>query len=86
MQCNGPQNKSLSIPALTVDALLSPNDKQDDVLMIKLLHSVSQLKSAITASPLTHSTYEMLCLLGCVYGNLLHAYLDVTLSLRDQLA
>lgn len=78
--------KSLGLAELTADALLSPNDKQDVVLMIKLLFSISQLSSAVlTASPLTRATREMLRLLGCVYENLLHAYLDVTLSLHAQL-
>ncbi|KAF9473610.1 hypothetical protein BDN70DRAFT_937308 [Pholiota conissans] len=78
--------KSLPMTDLTIDALLSPNDKQDVVLMIKLLYSISQLSSAPpTASPLTRSTREMLRLLGHLYGNLLSAYMDVSLSLHEQL-
>lgn len=78
--------KSLDMSDLTIDALLSPNDKQDVVLMIKLLHAISELSSApATASLLTHSMREMLQLLGRVYGNLLSAYLDVSLSLHEQL-
>lgn len=78
--------KSLKVSDLTLDALLSPNDKQDVVLMIKLLFAISQLSSAALAtSPLTRATREMLRLLGSVYDNLLQAYLDVTLSLHEQL-
>jgi hypothetical protein len=78
--------KSLDMTDLTIDALLSPNDKQDVILMIKLLYSISQLSSAApTASPLTRSMRDMLRLLGCLYGNLLSAYMDVSLSLDAQL-
>jgi hypothetical protein len=78
--------KSLDMSDLTIETLLSPNDKQDVVLMIKLLYAISQLSSApATASPLTRSMRDMLRLLGRVYGNLLSAYLDVSLSLHEQL-
>lgn len=78
--------KSLDMADLTSDALLLPNNKQDVVLMIKLLFAISQLGSvALTSSPLMHSTHEMLRLLGCLYGNLLYAYLNITLSLHAQL-
>ncbi|KAF9473694.1 hypothetical protein BDN70DRAFT_816863 [Pholiota conissans] len=78
--------KSLEMTDLTIDALLSPNDKQDVVLMLKLLRAISQLSEApATASPLARSTRNMLRLLGQLYGHLLNAYLDISLSLHQQL-
>jgi hypothetical protein len=71
---------------LTINSLLSPNDKQDVTLMMKFLHSISQLASAPdTADPLSRSTRESLRLLGCLYGHLLNSYLDTSLSLHQQL-
>lgn len=71
---------------ITIDTLLAPNDKQDVVLMIKLLYSISQLMSSpITTDPLARSTREILRLLGALYGHLLNAYLDTSLSLHNQL-
>ncbi|KAF8874313.1 hypothetical protein CPB84DRAFT_1853644 [Gymnopilus junonius] len=70
----------------TADALLVPNDKQDVVLMIKLLHSISLLPPASsTDSPMIQATRRVLRLLGRIYHHLLSAYLDVELSLHDQL-
>ncbi len=66
--------------------LLAPNDKQDVVLMIKLLHALASLEApTVDDSPLVHATCRSLVLLGQVYWNLLWAYLNVTLSLNDQL-
>lgn len=70
----------------TADVLLAPNDKQDVVLMIKLLHALASLKPATSNdSPLVHATRRSLILLGRVYWNLLRAYLDTGISLNDQL-
>jgi hypothetical protein len=78
--------KSLGLSDTTIESLLSPNDKQDVTLMIKLLSSISQLSSAPdTADPLSHSTRESLRLLGKLYGHLLNAYFDTSLSLHQQL-
>ena len=68
------------------DTLLAPNDKQDVVLMIKLLNSILRLPAAsATDPPLTKSTCRVLILLGRVYHHLLIAYMDIQLSLHDQL-
>ena len=70
----------------TADTLLAPNDKQDVVLMIKLLNSISRLPAASsTDPPMVKSTRQVLVLLGRVYHHLLSAYMDVQLSLHDQL-
>ncbi|KJA13707.1 hypothetical protein HYPSUDRAFT_209314 [Hypholoma sublateritium FD-334 SS-4] len=76
-----------SMTNLTIDSLLSPNDKQDVVLMIKLLYTISQLGSAVasTSNPLQRSAWEILQLLGQLYEHLLSTYLDVSLSLNQQL-
>ena len=72
--------------ASTADTLLSPNDKQDVVLMIKLLNTISKLAPALdTDTPSTKSTRRALILLGRVYHHLLNAYMDVQLSLHEQL-
>ena len=69
-----------------MDTLLAPNDKQDVVLMIKLLNSISRLPAAsATDPPLTKATRRVLILLGRVYHHLLIAYMDIQLSLHDQL-
>jgi hypothetical protein len=69
------------------DVLLDPNDKQDVVLMVKLLHAIAVLLPPNPdAQPLTKATRCILRLLGHIYANLLKAYLDVNLSLNDQLA
>ncbi|KAG6884618.1 hypothetical protein C0992_005991 [Termitomyces sp. T32_za158] len=71
---------------ITADVLLAPNDKQDVVLMIKLLYAISCLpKYREGDSPSTQSTRRVLCLLGRIYFNLLQPYLNTTLSLNDQL-
>ena len=70
----------------SADILLAPNDRQDVILMIKLLHALSALQAPTADdSPLVHATCNSLVLLGRVYWNLLRAYLDTSLSLNDQL-
>ncbi|KAF8913254.1 hypothetical protein CPB84DRAFT_1742606 [Gymnopilus junonius] len=70
----------------TADALLQPNDKQDVVLMIRLLNVIVMLPAASSMnSPMIQATRRALRLLGHIYHHLLSAYLDVELSLHDQL-
>jgi hypothetical protein len=72
--------------AAAADVLLAPNDRQDVVLMIKLLHAIALLPPSESSNrPLHHSARRILWLVGRIYFNLLTAYLDVTLSLNDQL-
>jgi hypothetical protein len=53
------------MPGSTADTLLSPNDKQDVVLMIKLLNAISKLMPASEMdTPSTKSTRRALILLG----------------------
>ncbi|KAF8874718.1 hypothetical protein CPB84DRAFT_1829332 [Gymnopilus junonius] len=86
MTLNGIPIIACGMPESTADALLAPNDKQDVVLMIKLLHSISLLPPASsTDSPMIQATRRVLRLLGRIYHHLLSAYLDVELSLHDQL-
>ncbi|KAF8875597.1 hypothetical protein CPB84DRAFT_1752637 [Gymnopilus junonius] len=86
MTLNGIPIIACGMPESTADALLAPNDKQDVVLMIKLLHSISLLPPASsTDSPMIQATRRVLHLLGRIYHHLLSAYLDVELSLHDQL-
>jgi len=78
---------SNGISSLMADVLLDPNDKQDVVLMVKLLHAIAVLPPPNPdVQPLTKATRRILRLLGHIYANLLKAYLDVNLSLNDQLA
>ncbi|KAG6905050.1 hypothetical protein DXG01_005403, partial [Tephrocybe rancida] len=73
--------------SITADALLAPNDKQDVVLMIKLLYAVVCLPPCGEGeSPTTRSTRRVLRLLGRVYFNLLQPYLNTTQSLDEQLS
>ena len=52
----------------TADTLLAPNDKQDVVLMIKLLYGISLLPPPNQDdSPLVNGMHCILRLLGCVY-------------------
>ncbi|KDR81053.1 hypothetical protein GALMADRAFT_91766 [Galerina marginata CBS 339.88] len=68
------------------DVLLAPNDRQDVILMIKLLHAIALLSPLESSSrPLHQSSRRVLCLVGRIYFNLLTAYLDVNLSLNEQL-
>ena len=77
---------SNGMSSLMADVLLAPNDKQDVVLMVKLLHAIALLPPPPPdAQPLTKAARRILRLLGHVYANLLKAYLDVNLSLNDQL-
>ena len=73
--------------AAAADVLLAPNDRQDVVLMIKLLHAIALLPPLEYSSrPSLHqSARRILWLVGRIYSNLLTAYLDITLSLNDQL-
>lgn len=70
---------------LAADILLAPNDRQDVVLMIKLLHAIALLPPSESPSPLHQSARRILRLLGRIYFNLLTAYMDVKLSLNEQL-
>ncbi|KAG6819936.1 hypothetical protein H0H93_007260 [Arthromyces matolae] len=73
--------------SVAIDALLKPNDKQDVVLMIKLLYAISRLPEChADDSPATHSTRRVLRLLGRLYFQLLQPYLNTTLSLNEQLS
>ena len=67
----------------TANVLLAPNDKQDVVLMIKLLNAISKLTPASDMdTPLIKSTRRALILLGRVYNHLLNAYMNIQLSLH----
>ena len=68
------------------DELLGPDDKQDVVLMTKLLLAISLLPDATDEDRLlSKSTRRVLRLLGRIYDCLLSAYMDVQLSLNQQL-
>ena len=70
----------------TANVLLTPNDKQDVVLMIKLLNAISNLTPASdTDTPLIKSTHQALILLSQVYNHLLNVYMNIQLSLHEQL-
>ncbi|KAG6818758.1 hypothetical protein H0H93_002077, partial [Arthromyces matolae] len=70
----------------TIDALLCPNDKQDVVLMLKLLRCISLISSHESDErPTEQSSRRVLSLLGRLYDHLLQAYLNTDLSLNDQL-
>jgi hypothetical protein len=69
-----------------IDAIVSPNDKQDVKLMYDLLSSIAVLQPAKEdESPPVHNTRNALRLLGKLYTHILEAYTNVTLSLHDQL-
>lgn len=74
---------------MTADAaqrLLAPNDRQDVTLMIQLLNSISHLPPpSDQLSPPSQASRRILNLLGSLYRYLLESYLDVTLSLDEQL-
>ncbi|KIM34748.1 hypothetical protein M413DRAFT_33053 [Hebeloma cylindrosporum] len=77
---------STGMSSLTVDTLLAPNDKQDVVLMLRLLYAIASLTPAAPSDPpLVQSSRHSLCLLGQFYWHLLNAYLDISLSLHQQL-
>ncbi|KAF7970371.1 hypothetical protein HWV62_24292 [Athelia sp. TMB] len=72
-------------------AVLSPNDKQDVVLMIQLLDTIAQLPEEPTtpANAPNFATMQesrrILRLLGAIYRNLLEAYMHPSLTLHEQL-
>ncbi|KAF7969797.1 hypothetical protein HWV62_25975 [Athelia sp. TMB] len=72
-------------------AVLSPNDKQDVVLMIQLLNTIAQLPEEPTtpADAPNFATMQesrrILRLLGAIYQNLLEAYMHPSLTLHEQL-
>ncbi|KAF8150990.1 hypothetical protein B0H34DRAFT_825169 [Crassisporium funariophilum] len=69
-----------------VDALLSPNDKQDVTLMLRLLVAMSNIPPPKPSDqPTIQATCRVLRLLGRLYFYLLNAYLDINLSLHTQL-
>lgn len=69
------------------DSLLAPNDKQDVVLMLQLLNAISELPDApVDSSPLFCGTRQVLQLLGILWHSFLSAYLNIELSLHEQLA
>ncbi|KAI0058140.1 hypothetical protein BV25DRAFT_1862304, partial [Artomyces pyxidatus] len=71
----------------TVNAVLSPNDKQDVVLMLQLLNTLAHLPDLPADSPPTsHSSRRILRLLGQIYDLFLKAYLDISLSLHEQMS
>ena len=77
---------STGMSAVTADSLLAPNDKQDVLLMVKLLYAISTLPPPFsTDSPLVQSIRHTLHLLGRLYSSLLNAYLDTSLLLHQQL-
>ena len=68
------------------DELLGRDDKQDVVLMTKLLLAISLLPDATDEDRLlSRSARRVLRLLGQIYNSLLNAYMDVQLSLNEQL-
>ncbi len=77
---------SHGLPPTTADILLAPNDRQDVVLMLRLLNSISQLPEAKPDDgPSIHSSHCIIRLLGHLYSHLLRAYLNVDLTLSEQL-
>ena len=68
------------------EELLDPDDKQDVVLMTKLLLAISLLPDTTDEDRLlSKSTRRVLRLLGHIYDCLLSSYMDVELSLNQQL-
>ncbi|EDR03916.1 uncharacterized protein LACBIDRAFT_331070 [Laccaria bicolor S238N-H82] len=77
---------STGMSPVSADSLLVPNDKQDVLLMVKLLYAISTLPPPTSAdNPLVQSIRHTLQLLRHLYSNLLNAYLDTSLSLHQQL-
>lgn len=69
-----------------VNAILSPNDKQDVTLMFKLLSAIANLRSGSdTDAPNFRSTRRVTTLLGTLYTHLLEPYTNVNLTLHEQL-
>ncbi|EIM87715.1 uncharacterized protein STEHIDRAFT_121332 [Stereum hirsutum FP-91666 SS1] len=78
--------ESQRMAADAAQRLLAPNDRQDVTLMIQLLNSVSHLPPPNDRlSPPSQASRRILNLLGSLYRYLLESYLDVTLSLDEQL-
>lgn len=72
--------------ASAANRLLAPNDRQDVVLMIQLLNAITHLPASDPSlTPSAQASRRILRLLGRLYCYLLEAYLDITLSLDDQL-
>lgn len=70
-----------------ITAVLSPNDKQDVVLMIQLLNAVATLPPARPEDTENYkSSRRVLRLLGTLYQHILSAYMKTSLSLHEQLA
>ncbi|KAF7970084.1 hypothetical protein HWV62_25070 [Athelia sp. TMB] len=70
-----------------ITAVLSPNDKQDVVLMIQLLNALATLPPARSDDNQSYqSSRRVLRLLGTLYRHILLAYMQVSLSLHEQLA
>lgn len=66
--------------------ILSPNDKQDVVLMIQLLNGLANLPPATeNDDPSVRASRRIIRLLGHLYRNLLETYMHPSLSLSDQL-
>ena len=69
-----------------INAIISPNDKQDVKLMYDLISAIAVLPPAKEdESPPVHNTRNALRLLGKLYTHILEAYTNVALSLHDQL-
>lgn len=69
-----------------INAIVSPNDKQDVKLAYDLLSSIAVLLPAQDNDPpAVHNTRNSLRLLGEVYTHLLEAYTNINLDLHDQL-
>lgn len=67
-------------------AILTPNDKQDVVLMIQLLNGLANLPPATdNDDPSVRTSRRVIRLLGCLYRNLLETYMHPSLLLSDQL-
>jgi len=77
---------STGMSSLTADTLLAPNDRQDVVLMLRLLYAIASLPLPVPSDPpLVQSSRRSLRLLGRFYWHLINAYLDISLSLHQQL-
>lgn len=69
-----------------MDTLLTPNDKQDVMLMLHLLVAISNIPPPqSTDQPTVQATCHVLHLLGHLHFYLLNAYLNISLSLHEQL-
>ncbi|KAE9387736.1 hypothetical protein BT96DRAFT_837295, partial [Gymnopus androsaceus JB14] len=67
-------------------SLLAPNDRQDVMLMVRLLNALASLPNLpASASPAMKSTRRIITLLGELFHHLLDAYLDIDASLTKQM-